>query len=67
MSIKTIECSALLSSGDRCSEMAIVHDIRFQYERVVSAEGQPDQYVRKGTVYEVTCPRCGRRKQFEWA
>jgi hypothetical protein len=67
MSVKIIVCTSDLLSGRVCGETAIVHNVHYLYDRASWPGAETDEFVLRATIYQITCPRCGDREQFEKA
>jgi hypothetical protein len=63
VSVKTMECTAVLPSGEMCGEIAVVHSAQHEYDTQLYEGEGGYQYRLRRSHFEIECPRCGFRTQ----
>ncbi len=63
MSAETIECAAVLRTGEACGQVAIIHSAQHEYDTLMYQGPGGFQYRLRRSHYEIECPRCGHRMQ----
>jgi hypothetical protein len=63
----TVVCNARKPGGTWCGETAVVHQARYEFDTDLYGSPGGIQHRVTKAVYEIECPKCGRRTQIEKA